>query len=382
MSPSRFTKHGGHRLVLVRGGRDFDVAEDDLALSTDSDGKPSALFAHSDGMPSEFLSFAARIGWNTEGAEPDAGFEDRMAERLAQSFAAEVAATGVIEARPAYARWGEDSVERDRSSVSRTRGTTYVAAGALAVAAAALLFAASVLTVRGPSPAASLPVSPHDDAMRAIAPSAPETSPSLAPPDRSADTLALPRDRKRLDDSKATPNGHRPPGTAPRMVARVERGSARGNAGHGAGSVPDRGHATETASYRRGLSLGTIGSGNASGASTTSGAVFRQGYEEAPLTASAGETQRLSLHVPVDEATRVAVLDPPRTSPRDLGIEQASAGREIGTESSPSDGSSWALHAANPRWMGVSVTPSAGSALPGGMGVMAQVDLAKALGKL
>jgi len=110
-----------------------------------------------------------------------------------------------------------------------------------------------------------------------------------------------------------------------------------------------------------------------SGAATP--ATFEVHAAAAPTTSS---------HVDFGDGTRsiatprVAVIAPVRAD----GLERSLSGSASAGPSASVAHAAWALSPENTRWVGASVAPSGGPGMPGGVGVVAQIDLSKAFNKL
>jgi len=359
MSSTRFPMAGGRRLVLVRGGLD-DAHRDD-----GGDGG------------ADWQDFCRRIGWQPPGPAPADDFEERLGERLlvaasgarvSGARASGARASGAdnvvridVARRPAIAparegRAGEVS-EADfghgdaEPAPSRWGRLGFAVAMTLAVAAVACFVVAKLVSSNLQTSAASLPeLSAHADRQSAVAPSvdrALPVSPSVAPDVRSP----------HVEEPTAKPA----PSARPPRFARPRPPGAR---------VAIR--SAEAAQEGRALAARRPAESDLATTDLVKS-------EDRPV--AWGTVARDRVVVPVADSVALAPA-PVRVS---AGVWSNRGGATGATEPEQARtvGPSWSLSPANARWFGATVTPPLPRGVaPASVGVMAQLDLGKALGRL
>lgn len=362
MSSARSTADSRHGLVLLRGGLHPRGLDSSGGLD---DGGAAAR---------DWNEFCDRLGWQAPDAEPADDFEDRLASRI---FGKELEASSDVISidrdrdlrldEVITADFDADEIEPAAPSGVRQRGwrrAAFPVGAAVAVAAAIALLVINALSPKGAPPVASFPE--QEDAIRANATPSVELPAPIDPPQ-------APRITPLKDDgSPAQPiPSETPDAKSPSSGALVARVSPEATPFRRASvSVP---RAEAPATDEGAVAKDDTRSRQVAFVPTRSFEFDDAAHQDRPRTLETLTRDRSAL---------------PDTHRSDLAPASITVATNDWSTTSdlPSDGSrvasaSWALEPGNERWLGVSVTPSAGTALAGG-GVMAQLDLGKAFGKL
>lgn len=420
MSAARVPAARPRGLALVRGG----------------------LGAHGGGGDDDWERFCRRIGWQTDAPEPDAGFEERIAEGLLAraiapdnvvdlEAAREARHAGSLGVDPAFAQEirrsfvreiqasldeeppisGERPVREAGSDALRISGVHAAcrveeaaqavfapdaenerprrgwrrggAVAATLALAAGVLLAVTRLTTSAHAPAASIAAPSAEIAHAVTARPQVDAPPPEVPPVRVAPTDS-PTAKPAPSPPRPRPHGAKPepPGA---LVARrsaepakdaplaAEPPAAPGSReGEPAKQEPSTLAATEMTETDARLAVASLEAPLAEPRAAWPGA----GVQADPA-ASWGPAVRS--RIALSNADGVApVKDSAAAGVWSSGIAVADP---VGTERGRATGASWSLTGAKDRWVGASLTP-APSLAQASVGVMVQLDVGKALGKL
>jgi hypothetical protein len=337
----------------------------------------------------EWESFCERIGWQPAESELPDDYADRLAERIEEA-GCDGLATLDAPRLERLADWEEsESGVHDRPpiagapapiagapapSLSRARRALAVAGNVAATAV--LCAAASAMLWWVAHPVESALPGPDSAALRAsVPPVAPRDAPA-EPSERPREEAPRTRSPRKDASMKPAPSETKPatpssdgPGALVAQRSRGDEDGARGPAeALSRGAQPAQGSARATSDNRSRAA--------AESAEPIAVAARSPELDEAPGAAPAG----IRVEIPPREAFDLARAIPPisRVWPEPAATDAWTRAASLGQVMPAS--ASWSLSPESSRWYGVGLPPpAASSGLPPGMGVMAQLDVGKAI---